>query len=367
MALAAMGRVRSLEFRNAEAVDWFRRSLAVNPSNASVINWLHNELMYTGNYSESTRLAVKGAQVDPMSRIALHVAAVAMARELDGEERDITVMIERLDQIDPAWAQMTRGDIARERGALVDAVRHYQQALRRDPDLYRAREVLAAQLLAWDLAAEAGAVDSNFDEFYIAYHSGNWPRALALAQARFEASPQDIDSVVNLALTLRSAGRWEEALQLGLIVWEAIGRNPHRWPPDELISVAWGGALTERPAVREQFVIATRTVLDSVESAGQRGIWYHFDLAEAMLAALEGRYGEGVRHLAAAVDRGFRDLREAEGVMLAPLAGDLGYREQLDRMQRLIAEERSQVLDLVCGDGGLLAQQRNLADVCLRP
>jgi TolB-like protein len=362
LALAAMGNVLQYEFRNAEAVQWFRRSLAINPADGEVINWLTNELSFTGEWSEIRMLTRQAVLVDPTSRLVLANAARLLSSYADNDPAEIEQLVQRLERLDPTWAWYVRGGIAKDHGDLVKALRCYQQALSLDPGFAMARAYMALSLAELGLEAEAVAMESNVKEATLAVRAANWQRALTLSQAEFEASPRDVVAVADLARALTGAGRWQEAVRLGLIIWETMGSNPHRWPASDLANMAWGGRITERPAVRDEFAKMTHLKLDPIQASGLMRL--EAEIGAAKLAALEGRLAEGVAHLAAAIDLGYRSRYELDRETFEPLADQLGFREQVKRMDRLIAEERAQALALLCGPGGILAGHDPEAGAC---
>lgn len=365
LVLYTKGSLADSREKPEEAVAWYRRALEINPVDADAITGLRTSLIDIGEWAELRDLLRQAVIADPLSRVALSNAAGVLSRYRDSDPREIEELLRRLERVDPAWAWYERGWIAEYDGRLVEAVEHYQKALIMNPDHSLASYDLAMLLAGLGLSEAARSVvpDGAAHEFWIAASAADWPQALAIAQGAFEANPQDPEVVGRLAIALLGSGEYEEALRLGLIVWEAAGRNPYLWTPANLLHMVWVGRITERQSVVEEFTAAAHKVLDKVRADGAE--FHSWEFAFAMLAVIEGRSSDAIAHLAMAIDLGFRDLAALDMPVWEPLADSLDFRDQVRRLNTLIAKEQQQVMSLLCRPGGLLAEHGRERNPCL--
>ncbi len=203
---------------------------------------------------------------DPTSRVVLSNAASILTRQQAGELGEVSAIQERLARLDEAWGLGSRSATQRIEGNILGAVRFGLLALEVDDGMTQVRDELAVQLIPYGLIDEARIMSATLPETAIAVAVGDAPRALALAQADFEANPSDQDAVIRLAYALALAQQWDETLRLAQVIWEATGRVPTAWPPGTLVEVAWIARFRERTQVYETFAQAARQAIEAREA-----------------------------------------------------------------------------------------------------
>ena len=345
-----------------ESVELLRRSLEINPANGPVMGWLVNSLSALGRFDEATDVIRASVERDPSSKLAVYNAAVRLTTFQAAEPGEVDALLARLARLDPVWHLYARAGIHRIHGERVEAFRLGLEILERDSGFTQARDYLAFMLLELGLVEEARAMAATLPEAEIALASGDVARALALAQAGFEANPTDEDAVILLARSLAAAQQWDETLRLAQVIWEATGRNPYGWPPEALADVTWLARLTERTQVFEEFYRASREAYAKSERAGLMNAPFQF--AGAKLALIEGEEDRALQRLARAIDLGLRDLGETEASIWDPLRDRIGFTEQLDRLEKLRAEERRAVRDMLCGPDAIMTWREPAPETC---
>ena len=344
------------------SLELLRRSLDINPANGSAYAWLYNSLQGVGDLAAATALVRVMLERDPTSRVVLSNAADILTRQQVAGPGEVDAIQERLMRLDRAWGLRSRSSTQRIEGDVLGSIRDALLALEVDDGMTQVRDNLAAQLIPFGLIEEARLMAATLPESAIATAIGDAPRALALAQAEFEANPSDQDTVIRLAYALALAQQWDEALRLAQVIWEATGRVPTAWPPGTLVEVAWMARHRERTQVYETFVQAAGEAIEARRAENIRSDI--FEMGRARYAALQGDPEETAQYLGRAIDLGYRDLRDLDLPIWDEVRDSLGFVQQQERLAELIESERAQIIGMLCGPEAIMTWREPAPATC---
>jgi len=333
--------------RVEEGLDHLRRSLELNPSSGEVLNWYALSLERAGRFREANEVKVRMVNVDPASELTLYNAAVSLANWDGLQPEFVDTLLRRLELLSPARAAAARAGIARSRGAVVDAVLERYRSLALDPERVANRRALSSTLLTLGLVEEARRLDDRDFDLRLASTTGDWPRMLELVREDFKERASEPEIAGGLAMALYANRRIEDALALALQLWDATGRDPWWYGTANLLNTALGMRALEDDQRAEEFLAQGRRTLQARIDAGLGGSDLQMD--QALLAMIEGRQADAVAHLARAIDLGERWRAGFELPAWDPIRDVPGFLAELQRLERLIADERRQVRDLLCG------------------
>jgi TolB-like protein len=347
MVLAVYGLLENQADNFQLANEFYDRSLAIEPNSGEVMNWKRLNLLPAGRTGEAQSLALRMIEADPMSRITLLNGIASIARFGDGTPDLVDSLLDRLDGIDPVMGLSTRQIVANIRGQAVASVRYGLQAMLLDPGKSNVRRGTGFTLAELGLYAEARNVDPAADE-YIDYLTGDWEENLRRARETLARSPDSLDAKADYLDALYRAGQIEEAIALGEELWAIYGNQPD--------ALNWGGTTlfmaemarrTERPAQASTYRNAYAAAVQQWLSNDWNGAFLDFQLAA--LAAYDNRDAEALAALERSVDNGLRQESLLNSSLFERLSGNLQFQTVIARMRELAAQERSEVLDLLCG------------------
>lgn len=202
-ALTNLGELALARHQFSQAVDWGRRSLAVNPYKARTLGVIGDGLIELGRYDEAIETFQQ--MVDRRPDLSAY-ARVAYARELFGdtdgaiEAMEAAVKAGAPTAENTAYVQVQLGHLLFNTGRLDEAERAYQAALR-TLRTYKPAEAGMARLLA---------------------ARGDLPRAIALYRDVIDVMPLP-EYIIALSELYRVNGQSEAAAQQEALV-QAIGQ-----------------------------------------------------------------------------------------------------------------------------------------------
>ena len=156
--LAVFGLLENNEEDIETSIDYYDRSLALNPSSGEVLNWQRMALYGAGRMKEARQVNMRMIEVDPMSMITLYNGVVGLVGTADEDEQQVETLLQRLDRLDHSFGLNARASVARVRGDLPKAVRLYYQVLELDPGRSSNRSSLAFLLAFVGFDEEAAKV-----------------------------------------------------------------------------------------------------------------------------------------------------------------------------------------------------------------
>lgn len=358
--LAVYGLMESNGYNQELALDYFARSLALNPSSGEVLNWQRMSQFGTGKIKDATETGRRMVEVDPMSMIALYNGVLTMVRVEGHDDLTVEMMLERLEGLDRGYGLSARAQVEGQRGNIPAQAEYHYRSLELDPGRSSNRDALATLLARLGLADEALLVaPGNADD--IAFWMGDWDTAVRLANESLEQEPDSIDAKTNLLVTLMWSGDAESAYPLAAQLWERFKQNPAEM--DEMpVSMAWTATKTEHTQEAHQYREAGAKWLQSVIEAGL--VYTRRYANEALLAAIDGRDNDAIIAITNTIDKGGRWRAFLEHPVFDHLRDDARFQAQVNRMADLINTERAEILEMLCGPDTILTSWQPAPATC---
>jgi TolB-like protein len=359
--LGVYGLTSRSEDKFDQALDFYARSLAINPSSGEVLNWQRMAQAATGQYEQALETAVRIIEVDPMSMIGLYNAIASFMNTPYDDPIRINALLDRLESLNQSYGLAARAFVAQSHGQMTDSIRYNYQALELDPGRSSIRPDLAGQLFNLGLFDEALQIDPDQDELDLAWARFDRENMLRLARAKFEENPSN-DHRIGYIFALAAADRdWESAMQLVPEAWQEVMKRGTSNP-----WLASGFALFAKRAeyaaemhmFREHLVEGLREIMES-------GYSTQFQLALTFrLALIDGRSDEAVELLNRLIDTGWRNPNVSKGPAAVELEGHPGFQAAVGRMLETIARERAEVVTMLCGPGKIVSIYEPAPQTC---
>ena len=148
-----MGLTLEAQDKREEAVEYYERALAINPSLTAVRNWYASELSGLRRYNEAFQELEKAYELDPVSVLALHnyVNEMVIRREFDAARP----LNDRLALVDPARAANFDAIMLAEQHRGADAAIALFRGIDAVPDNLRVRSRASWVLLNYGLEDDA--------------------------------------------------------------------------------------------------------------------------------------------------------------------------------------------------------------------
>jgi TolB-like protein len=301
--LAVNGLLESNSYNEELALDYFARSLALNPSSGEVLNWQRMSQYNFGRFRDAVESSRRMVEVDPMSMIALYNGVLNLVIQEGHDSLTVEMMLERLETLDKGYGYFARAAVEERRGNISASAAYHYRSLELDPGRSSNRNDLATLLARLGLADEALLVspDSADD---IAFWMGDWETAVRLANEGLEQEPDSIDEKIDLLSVLIWSGDADSAYPLAVQVWERFEKHPAELASMP-ITMAWVATKTEHTRQANLYREAGARWLQNVIEAGVINVRrYAF---EALLAAMDGRDDDVISAVTNAIDSLFFD------------------------------------------------------------
>lgn len=173
MSLAAAGFVIWDRFPSQQTIDYFEKSLEINPSDGDVLGWLANSYGRIGEYKKSMDLQEKILKIDPLNIPVLGNTIGAYSSNNDFEEAE--KLLERLSSFSQFQYFQSLGVIQRNKGLFAEASKNIIHSLSLEPKngLTRIRALFSlvtlglfeeAIVIIPDFKAEILLIMENFEE-----------------------------------------------------------------------------------------------------------------------------------------------------------------------------------------------------------
>ena len=343
------------------ALDYYRRSLLINPSSGEVLNWLSIAQMQRGLRRESLATKARMVEADPMSLVVLFSTSVAFVNTPYDDGTRVEKLLDRLEGLDKSYGLAARAQVFRERGRIVEAVRHYYGVLELDPGRSAPRSSLGRILRSLGLVEEALLVDPRMDEFEAAWSRSDGEEVIRLARARHADSPSSRTRYhLMFALAIFSDAP-EEAMPLAREVFSEWQNNPVQ-NFQFLLEMAWVADMLEYPAEAEQWRdIGAAALQNTIEAGFDRS---RVETSKFLLAQLDGRKEDAFEAMARAIDLGARMSWIGESRQYATFRDDPQYQALVNRMLDTIASEREQVVAMLCGPDPIVTTWQPAPETC---
>jgi len=360
--LAVYGLLEGNDLNIDLARDYYRRSLAINPSSGEVLNWQRMAQHRSGQQREALATAARMVEVDPLSRIALFNAALDFMDTPYDDGVRVEQLLERLQELDESFGLAARGLVEENRGRIVEAARYYIRSLELNPGRSSVRSDLRNILEGLGLVEEALLVDPRMDELDAAWARRDGESALRLARARYAEEPSSQGARWALMYALAHySDRPEEAMPLAREIYREYADSPSQiW--GFLLDMAWMAAQAEFPVEAAQWRDLGAAALRSRIEAGMGG--RSIERGKAKLALLDQRKGDFLQAFARAIELGQRSNFIAESRQFASMRDDPQFQALVGRMRDTIAAERAQVVAMLCGPEPIVRDWRPAAETC---
>jgi TolB-like protein len=342
------------------ALDYYRRSVALNPSSGEVLNWQRMAQFATGRVKEAVETNMRMVEIDPMSMITLFNGVLGIAVQEGADPLTIEMMLQRLEGLDKSYGLSARAVFEENQGNIPAAAKYYYMSLELDPGRSSNKASLASLLARLNLSDEALLVSPESADD-IAFFMADWETAIQLARDNLDQEPESIDALFGLFFVLAMSGDAEKAQPLAEKLWERFGNDPMVLGA-AAIGMSWVATKTEHAQQAHSYREAGAKWLQNLIEAGIIGVYRYRN--EAFLAAIDGRDTDAINAIIAAIDRGARWNTFLTHSIFDHLKDDARFQAQVNRMNNLISSERSEVLAMLCGPETILKSWEPAANTC---
>jgi TolB-like protein/Flp pilus assembly protein TadD len=352
--LGAAGLIELNDLKPERSLQFLDRALAINPNDTEAHSWRRFGLEALGRFEAALQATGDAVRSDPLSRLAL----ANYIEKLDqfGREAELGPALERLRALDEGWWLEALGSIEANRGDRVAAVRHLLPALQQGRET--AGQGMAFILAELGLRQEALRMAKEGLQVYLAL--GDHPRALEVAQAAHRKTPDDAFTHAGMFLALYGAGRFAEAAEHAAQLDRAV--HGMGTGPGFLLLMADAARSSSRGAEAASY----RARADQLILRMQRdGVAQRFSAFERCgLAAYDGRDDEAVALLEGLVSATTVGRTDLQVPLFARLRGRPDFQALQKRLDAALANQRRQVVELLCGPQRLSATWQPAPETC---
>ena len=344
--LAAKGFLEVSAGNTELALDNYDRALAINPANGELQNWRRMALEAAGRLDQLLDASSDSVKYDPLSLIALynHVFVLSWF----GREEEARIMAQRLNSLDPFWGEQATAALFWIHGDLATAAVHLARALELSPGTVTVTNVMAAVLANVGLSRDAERLvpeDGSVRDLVLKDYESLARRS----RAAIKDNPSDLESTQNLFTALNLGGRVREAVDAANSLWRIVNQRPAALIPDALVVMALAARESGDEGRAQEWRAAAGQSLQERDRVGMVGqIISGPHIARFFIAAYDKDLATLVSELDAAIDAGYRDRNFLGLELFVPFADKPGFRAQLDRLDAILAEQREQVLAMMC-------------------
>ena len=343
------------------ALEYYRRSLLINPSSGEVLNWQGIAQSQKGLHRESLETTARMVEVDPMSMVALFGAAFTFVNTPYDDGTRVEELLNRLEGLDKGYGLGARARVMHQRGRVVEAVRLYYKALELDPGRSALRSRLGRILRSLNLVEEALLVDPRMDDLDAAWARSDAESVLRLARARYADSPSSPARRNLMSALAIYSDNPEEAMPLAREVFSELENSQWQawW---FLLDIAWMADMLEYPSEAMQWRDLGAAALEAAIKAGKSG--GRFEFGKMQLAMLDGRKQDALEALEQAIELGVRRNWIGESRRYAAFRDDPQFQALVTRMLDTIASEREQVVAMLCGPDPIVTTWQPAPETC---
>jgi len=358
--LAVYGLLEKNSYNVELALDYYARSLELNPSSGEVLNWQRMSQFGAGRIKDATETSKRMVEVDPMSMITLYNGALTMSDLEDHDELTVEMMLERLETLDKSYGFSARARVEESRGNIPGAAGYYYQSMELDPGRSSNRAGLADLLALVGLVDEAKLVaPDNADD--IAQWSGDWDTAIQLAKEGLDKEPDSVDALLDLLMVLIFSGDAESAYPLATRFWERFEENQSEMSFTPLF-MSWAAAKTEHTRQALLYREVGAKWLETLIEAGITGFYRYW--GEAQLAAIDGREEDAIIAITKYIDKGGRWQDFLDHPVFDQVKSDIRFQAQVNRLADLNNTERGEILAMLCGPDTILTSWQPAPATC---
>jgi len=358
--LGVFGLLETNSHNNELALNYFDRSLSLNPSSGEILNWQRMSQLRTGQLVEARENGQRMVEIDPMSMIALYNNVVGMALWAELDDPVIEANLQRLEGLDKSYGLSARASIEETRGNNSVAIKYFYMSLELNPGRSSNMKSLADLLARMGLAEEALLVDPGGADV-IAFRMADWDTAIKIAREALQREPGSIDAIEGLFEVLAMSGDAENAYPLANQLWQRFSDNPFQlWL--NAIEMSLVATQTEHTQQAQIFRDAGAKTLQSIIEAGVASSWLSY--YRALLAALDGRDDDVYAAITATIDQGGRGQFLLAHKAFDRLKSEERFLAQVSRLDDLTRFERGEILAMLCGPETSLTSWEPAPETC---
>lgn len=358
--LAVYGLLKRNEDNLTAALEYYARSLALNPSSGEVLNWNRMALGGDGQIKASTKMAVRMLEVDPMSMITLFNGIATLVSSPYEDDQQIEALLQRLYDLDAGYGLSARALVEQRRGDLPTAVGLHYQVLELDPGRSSSRRDLAVMLALLGFGEEAVRVAPDW-AYNVPFFNTAWNDAIDIYRQRYERDPGATNSIF-LMYAYALSGDAEAAFQMAQDLWSKFGSNPMQLGT-ALTAMTWLAMQTEHPRETRLFRDAASQFIQGFIEADLTGSDRY--RLEAELAALDGREDDAIKAISKALDAGMRWHYALQTPLYESLHDNPEFQAQVSRQRDLIEADRRAIKAMLCGPDTILTSWEPAPETCL--
>ena len=334
-------------------VEHAQRALELNPSYGDAMNWLQVALFFLGRYEEHDLSMEKMLTADPLDFVVRFNYAEWLCQ--NGRNDEARKLADQVLVQDSQWGAWAHANLSIfYEGKLAEGLSYALQV----PEHRWASWVLS-RVGEYD---EAGRIAPGMSPWFVDASQGDWDSAVRTVQD----PPDHVDDLVIAGGTLVQAGRYREALPL---LERAQAKAPEGRPiAHELGARATIWLAEARRYMGDEDGAQLAAGISRRDLAAQRAAGRdHVDLRlnEAILAAFDNDTDRVIASLEKAIERGLRDLAfHYSAASFAQFEDEPRFVALRDEVERLIAEEHDNVLQLICFNNPVPDDWQPLPETC---
>ena len=360
-ALGNLGLTYDAREQYEQAVSYYERSLAINPSLTEVRNWYSSALGSLGRADDAYREMEHAYELDPLSVLTLtnYLRELMSRRNFDRVEP----VLNRLSQIDPGRGAAYTGFARVMQGRVAEGAASVLRAIDLDPESPQRRSQVSWMLFFLGFEDAALAIWPYEDTFPLVSQGTDFEYQLELAQKRFNENPNDPGNLQSLAWAHWHVGQTEQALRLAQRYLDSLGET--RRPLDGVNMMfaidAW------RRGDEDTMMARIEPMEADIDQQIASGIdWGFVHEPKAMLSTMRGRTSVALDHLEKAAFQGIMSVErmdfayEMMGWDEVPEFASLK-----ERHRQYMTAAHDELLETACGPDGFEVWQPS-ADECGR-
>jgi len=344
--LAAKGFLEKNAGNTELALDYYDRALAINPANGELQNWRRTVLETSGRLDQVLDASSDSVKYDPLSIIALYNHVFVLMGF--GREEEALATAQRLKGLDPIWSEQITADLFAGHGDLPAAAEHYARALELAPGNSVPTRSLAFLLAGVGLSRDAERLVPE-DGFARDFVVRDYENAVQRSQTAIKDNPSNLDATRSLFFAINLLGKSRDSVDAADALWRIANQRPTALLPDWLVLMALAAREAGEDGQAKEWREAATQSLQERERVGMVGqVWGGLHLARFSMAAYDNDPAELASQLEAAIDAGYRDRVSLDLELFTPFAPKPEFREQLERLDTILADQRQQVLAMMC-------------------